>query len=163
MTDFDPNRATTDADSGAAGTTSKDAGAKTTKNPDGSFTEEFKVSGEAVVSKIKELLREGNVRRISIKNDEGRTLIEIPLTLGVIGTLLLPVWAGIGAIAALAANLTIAVERPYPKPDASVAVGGDMSGNAASNTASNTASNAQGGAATSAARPEEGKADSHGG
>jgi hypothetical protein len=76
-----------------------------------SFTEEFKVSGEAVVSKIKELVREGNVRRIIIKNDEGNTLIEIPLTIGVIGTVLLPVWAAIGAIAALAANLTIAVER----------------------------------------------------
>jgi len=76
-----------------------------------SFTEEFKVSGEAVVSKIKELVREGNVRRIIIKNEEGSTLIEIPLTIGVIGTVLLPVWAAIGAIAALAANLTIAVER----------------------------------------------------
>jgi hypothetical protein len=73
--------------------------------------EEFRVSGEAVVSKIKELVREGNVRRITIKNEEGRTLIEIPLTIGVIGTVLLPVWAAIGAIAALAANLTLAVER----------------------------------------------------
>ncbi|MBX3143425.1 MAG: DUF4342 domain-containing protein [Trueperaceae bacterium] len=73
--------------------------------------EEFRVSGEAVLSKVKELVREGNVRRITIKNDDGRTLIEIPLTLGVIGTVLLPVWAAIGAIAALAANLTIAVER----------------------------------------------------
>ncbi len=76
-----------------------------------STTEEFKVSGEAVVSKVKELVREGNVRRITIKNDDGRTLIEVPLTIGVIGTVLLPVWAAIGAIAALAANLTIAVER----------------------------------------------------
>ncbi len=75
------------------------------------FTEEFKVSGERVVSKVKELIREGNVRRITLKNDEGKTLIEIPLTLGVIGTVLLPVWAGIGAIAALVADLTIAVEK----------------------------------------------------
>ncbi|UCH24517.1 MAG: DUF4342 domain-containing protein [Trueperaceae bacterium] len=74
-------------------------------------TEEFKVSGEAVVAKVKELVREGNVRRITIKNEEGKTLIEIPLTIGVIGTVLLPVWAAIGAIAALVANLTIAVER----------------------------------------------------
>lgn len=101
---------------------SGNAGSAGTSGREGSFTEEFKVSGEAVVSKIKELLREGNVRRISIKNDDGRTLIEIPLTIGVIGTLLLPVWAGIGAIAALAANLTIAVERPFPKPRGSVAV-----------------------------------------
>jgi hypothetical protein len=78
------------------------------------FTEEFRVSGEKVVEKVKELIREGNVRRITLKNDEGKTLIEIPLTLGVIGTLLLPVWAGIGAIAALVANLTIAVERTVP-------------------------------------------------
>ncbi|MEJ2289740.1 MAG: DUF4342 domain-containing protein [Deinococcales bacterium] len=83
-----------------------------------SFTEEFKVSGEAVVAKIKELVREGNVRRIIIKNEEGSTLIEIPLTIGVIGTVLLPVWAAIGAIAALAANLTIAVERRGATPGA---------------------------------------------
>jgi hypothetical protein len=74
-------------------------------------TEEFKVSGEEVVAKIKELVREGNIRRIIIKNEEGRVLIEIPLTIGVIGTVLLPVWAAIGAIAALVANLTITVER----------------------------------------------------
>ncbi|MEM7738326.1 MAG: DUF4342 domain-containing protein [Deinococcota bacterium] len=74
-------------------------------------TEEFTVSGEAVVTKIKELMREGNIRRIIIKNDDGRTLIEIPLTFGVVGTVLLPVWAALGAMAALVANFTIAVER----------------------------------------------------
>jgi len=74
-------------------------------------TEEFTVSGEAVISKVKELIREGNVRRIIVKNDEGRTLIEIPLTFGVVGTVLLPVWAALGAMAALVANFTIAVER----------------------------------------------------
>ena len=78
--------------------------------------EEFRVSGEAVIAKIKELVREGNVRRITIKNEEGRTLIEIPLTIGVIGTVLLPVWAAIGAIAALAANLTLAVDRRPEAP-----------------------------------------------
>lgn len=81
-----------------------------------SYTEEFRVSGESVLAKVKELVHEGNVRRITIKNDEGRTLIEIPLTLGVIGTVLLPVWAAIGAIAAMAANLTIAVERTEYTP-----------------------------------------------
>ena len=75
------------------------------------YTEEFRVSGERVLAKVKELVHEGNVRRITIKNDDGKVLIEIPLTLGVIGTVLLPVWAAIGAIAALAANLTIAVDR----------------------------------------------------
>lgn len=75
------------------------------------FTEEFRLSGEAVVAKVKELVREGNVRRIAIKNDDGKVLIEIPLTIGVIGTVLLPVWAAVGAIAAMVANLTITVER----------------------------------------------------
>lgn len=74
-------------------------------------TEEFKITGDAVVAKIKELVREGNIRRIMIKNEEGRVLIEIPLTIGVVSAVLLPVWAAIGAIAALVANLTIAVER----------------------------------------------------
>ncbi len=81
------------------------------KKEEKSITEEFKVSGDAVVAKVKELLREGNIRRIVIKNEEGKTLIEIPLTVGVVGTVLLPVWAALGAIAALVANLTIAVER----------------------------------------------------
>jgi hypothetical protein len=76
---------------------------------------------------VKELVREGNVRRITIKNEEGRTLIEIPLTIGVIGTVLLPVWAAIGAIAALAANLTLAVERRprTRRPAATTAARGD--------------------------------------
>ncbi len=74
-------------------------------------TEEYQVTGELLVGKIKELVHEGNIRRITIKNDQGKTLIEIPLTLGVVGAILLPVWAAIGAIAALAANLTIIVEK----------------------------------------------------
>jgi len=73
--------------------------------------EEFSVNGELLISKIKDLLHEGNIRRIIIKDDQARTLIEIPLTIGVVGALLLPVWAAIGAVAALAANLTIVVER----------------------------------------------------
>jgi len=74
-------------------------------------TEEYKVSGEKLVGRIKELVHEGNIRRIIIKNDEGKTLIEIPLTLGVVGAVLLPVWAAIGTIAALVADLTIIVEK----------------------------------------------------
>jgi hypothetical protein len=73
--------------------------------------EEYQVSGEQVVGKIKELVHEGNIRRITLKNEEGKTLIEIPLTIGVVGAVLLPVWAAIGAIAALAANLTIVIEK----------------------------------------------------
>jgi len=80
------------------------------------YTEEFKVSGDAVVAKIKELVHEGNIRRIIIKNEEGQTLIEVPLTLGVVGAVLLPVWAAIGAIAALAVNLTIVVEKSETTP-----------------------------------------------
>ena len=73
--------------------------------------EEFEVSGEKLVAKLKELLRQGNIRRITIKNDEGKTLIEIPLTIGVVGAVLLPVWAAIGAIAALVPKCTILIER----------------------------------------------------
>lgn len=73
--------------------------------------EEYEVTGEQVVAKIKELVHEGNIRRITLKNEEGKTLIEIPLTVGVVGAVLLPVWAAIGAIAALAANLTIVIEK----------------------------------------------------
>jgi Domain of unknown function (DUF4342) len=78
-------------------------------------TEEFKVNGDVLVAEIKKLVHEGNVRRIIIKNDVGQTLIEVPLTVGVVGgvvgAVLLPVWAAIGAIAALAVNLTLVVEK----------------------------------------------------
>lgn len=74
-------------------------------------TEEIRIRGEELLAKVKELVHEGNVRRLIIKNDEGTTLIEVPLTVGVIGALLLPVWAAIGAIAALATDCTIVVER----------------------------------------------------
>ncbi len=74
-------------------------------------TEEFRVNGEALLSKIKEIIHEGNVRRIIIKDEKGATYIEIPMTVGVIGTLLLPVWAAVGALAALAANFNIVVEK----------------------------------------------------
>lgn len=73
--------------------------------------EQYKVAGDRVVEKVKEIIREGNVRRITIRNEDGRTLIEIPLTVGVVGAVLLPVWAAIGAIAALVANCSIEVER----------------------------------------------------
>lgn len=74
-------------------------------------TEEFQVQGEQIVSKIKELVRQGNIRHISIKNEEGKTLVNIPLTLGVVGALLLPQLAALGAIAALVTNCTIVVEK----------------------------------------------------
>ncbi len=74
-------------------------------------TEEFQVSGDKLVSKIKELLHEGNIRRIIIKNEEGRTLIDLPLTIGVVGVLLAPQLAAIGALAALLTKGTIVVEK----------------------------------------------------
>jgi hypothetical protein len=74
-------------------------------------TEEHQVKGEGLISKIKELIHEGNITRIIIKNDEGRTLIEIPLTLGVVGIAFAPILAAVGAIGALAADLTIVVEK----------------------------------------------------
>ena len=74
-------------------------------------TEEFQVKGEEIVGKIKELLHEGNIRRVLIKNEDGRTLIDIPLTLGVVGALLAPQLAAIGAIAALVTHGTIVVEK----------------------------------------------------
>ncbi len=74
-------------------------------------SEEFRLNGEEVVAKVKELIAEGNVRRLIIKNEDGRTLIELPLTLGVIGAALLPVYAAVGALAALATRCTIVVER----------------------------------------------------
>lgn len=74
-------------------------------------TEEHQVRGENLVSKVKEIIHEGNVRRISIRNEDGKELIEIPLTIGVVGTLLLPAWAAIGALAALVTNCSIVVER----------------------------------------------------
>jgi hypothetical protein len=77
----------------------------------GSKTEEFRVTGDMLIAKVKELLHEGNVRRIVLKNDEGHTIAKFPMTVGVVGVVLLPVWAALGAIAALAADLTIVVER----------------------------------------------------
>jgi hypothetical protein len=74
-------------------------------------TEEFQVKGEEIVSKIKELLHEGNIRRVIIKNEDGRTLIDIPLTIGVVGVLVAPQLAAIGAIAALLTHGTIVVEK----------------------------------------------------
>lgn len=73
--------------------------------------EEFKVDGEHLLGKVKALIAEGNVRRITIRNKEGKTLVELPLTVGVVGAVLAPVLAAIGAIAALVGECTILVER----------------------------------------------------
>ena len=73
--------------------------------------EEFKLKGEQVLGKVKELIQEGNVRKISIKGKDGNTIIEFPLTFGVIGAVLAPVLAAVGAVAALVTECTISVER----------------------------------------------------
>lgn len=75
------------------------------------WTEEFRVRGEELLAKCKELVHEGNVRRIAIRSEEGRTLIDIPLTLGVVGALVAPQLVAIGAIAAVVTHCTIVVEK----------------------------------------------------
>jgi hypothetical protein len=74
-------------------------------------TEEFKVNGEDLLKKVKALVAESNVRRIIIKNKAEKTIIEIPLSVGVVGALLAPMLAAVGAIAALVSDCTIIVER----------------------------------------------------
>lgn len=73
--------------------------------------ESFNVSGEQLLQKVKDLIAEGNVRRIIIKDKNGKELIAFPLTIGVVGTVIAPVLAGVGAIAALIGECTITVER----------------------------------------------------
>jgi hypothetical protein len=73
--------------------------------------EEFEVSADNLIGKVKELIKEGNIRRIIVRNQSGTTLIEIPVTVGVIGVLFAPYLAALGAIAALVTSCTIAVER----------------------------------------------------
>lgn len=74
-------------------------------------TEEFHVNGEELLSKIKAIIHEGNIRRVMIKDKEGKILIEFPLTFGVVGFVLAPTLAAVGAIAALVTEATIVVEK----------------------------------------------------
>lgn len=73
--------------------------------------EEFHVSGENLLKKVKEIINEGNVRRITIKDKQGKEILVFPLTIGVVGAVLAPVLAAVGAIAALISECTISVER----------------------------------------------------
>jgi hypothetical protein len=89
--------------------------------------EEHRVPGDQLLSRAKELLHEGSVRRLIVKNEQGHTIIEVPLTMGVVGALLAPTLAAIGAIAAVAGHYTLVVERRTP-PGAAVppaAIAGD--------------------------------------
>lgn len=73
--------------------------------------EEIEISSDNLIEKVKELLHEGNVTRIIVKNEDGKTLVEIPATVGIIGAVLVPWLAALGAIAALVGRCTIVVER----------------------------------------------------
>lgn len=88
-----------------------------TNRTDESVFEELKIEGRELLARVSDLIREGNVRRLIIKNEEGVTLMEIPLTLGVAGAVILPTLAAVGAIAALVAKCSITIERS-PEPEA---------------------------------------------
>lgn len=74
-------------------------------------TEEFRVNGEELLAKVKAIIAEGNARRITIKNKDGERLVVVPLTVGLVGAVLAPVLAAVGALAALVSECTIVVER----------------------------------------------------
>lgn len=93
--------------------TARDRGTRTEDAPD---AEEHRVPGEQLLDTVKKIIKEGNARRITIRNDEGRTLLEIPLTVGLAGAWLAPTFAAVGAVAALVTNCSILVERA---PDSS--------------------------------------------
>lgn len=93
--------------------------------------EEFSVSGEKLVATIREIVRQGNVRRIVIRNAKGITLMEIPLVLGIAGAVFVPVWAAIGALAALLVKFTLVIERVEAPPN----VAADPAGKAAARKA----------------------------
>ncbi len=80
---------------------------KTTKPKE----ETFQVKGEEVLTKVKELIKEGNIRKITILNKEGQTIVTFPMTIGVVGAVFAPVLAAVGALAALISECTIKVER----------------------------------------------------
>jgi hypothetical protein len=84
--------------------------------PESTFTESFKVAADQLVDAIKQIIHEGNVRRVIIKQD-GRTVVEFPITVGVIGTVFAPILAAAGALAAVLTDCTIEVERTVPKPE----------------------------------------------
>jgi len=74
-------------------------------------TEEFKINGEDLITKIKEIVKQGNAKKITIKGKEGNEIISFPVTVGVAGLVLAPVFAAVGAVAALATECTIVIER----------------------------------------------------
>lgn len=81
------------------------------KNQGKTKFEEFRLNGGEILNKVKEIIHQGNVRRIILKDEHGKTFLEIPLTVGVVGAIVAPILAAVGAVAALASNLTIVVEK----------------------------------------------------
>jgi hypothetical protein len=81
-----------------------------------SLVEEIQVKGRDLVDKVRELIHEGNVQRIVVKDEHGNTFVEIPVTVAAVGAVLAPLLAAIGAISALVAKFTIVVIRSEPKP-----------------------------------------------
>ena len=77
------------------------------------YQEEIKVTGEELLGKVKQLVKEGNVRRMIVKDKDGKVLVELPLTVGVVGAVLAPVLAAVGAIAALVTECSIIVVREH--------------------------------------------------
>jgi len=84
---------------------------KNSKTNAKSKQEQFKIDGSEILAKVKELIKEGNVRRIVIKNEKGKVLMEIPVTFAVVGAVFAPVLAAVGALAALVNKCTLEVER----------------------------------------------------
>jgi hypothetical protein len=80
------------------------------------FVEEIKVLAEDLADKVRELIREGNVNRIIIRDEQGHTFMEIPVTIVAVGAVIAPVLAAVGALAAMAAKFTIVVEKTAPPP-----------------------------------------------
>jgi len=85
-------------------------------------TEEFRIDGDQLVGKVKELIRQGNIRRVVIMNNQGRPLVDIPLTWGVVGSVVAPQLAALGAIAALVGRATIVVEKVVDAEEAEAEV-----------------------------------------
>ncbi len=79
--------------------------------------EHFSINGESLLQKVKELIAEGNITRITIADKEGKEIANFPLTLGVVGVLLMPVLAAVGALAALIGECTVIVERHDPQEE----------------------------------------------
>lgn len=77
----------------------------------GSYSEEIKVTGGKLLETVKNVVRAGNVRRVVVRNGAGRPVLDVPLTAGVAGAVLLPLWAALGGLAALAAHYTVVIER----------------------------------------------------